>query len=121
MKRPNWLTYDQEKEIRKTLSTSKLQACKDLLELSKTANIGRDYFGLKDAKDYVDNLSSFKDPYIELTDALDTIEKLEESLESLLKDILPNATDEKILELLADKNRMKQLATTGITSSKFGL
>ncbi len=121
MKRPSWISYSQEKEIRKTLITSKLQACKDVLTIAQNVGEKQKGFGLKMAKDYVDTLSGFKDPYEELGVAVETIEKMEESLDSLLREIMPNASDSKIRELLADRNRMKNLSNIGETSNKFNI
>ena len=108
MRKPEWLTYHHEFEIRVLLHTSKLESIKRMKAIAQELNISG--YGLRECKDYVETLTSInsKEQYPMsscLMNSLSQIELLERNLEKE-KEILGNVIDEFFSEN-KNKERLK--------------
>lgn len=127
--RPSWLPLAKEMELRRLRDTSKLQAVKDLKDFSKehvtwTNSAGETYtgWGLKECKEYIEQLDALgPDPFVELSIRIDEIRRMREELPSLLRDAIPEISEETIARAMADEDFLKSIAQTGVTANTFGI
>jgi hypothetical protein len=141
-KRPNWITLQDEISIRKTATDiGKLQAVKDVMELTKTAGMwgnstdgkgqllphSRNYvsgtpaFGLKESKDYVESLEKWKEPLDELKNVFDTLREAKRSLPDVLRTAFPDLSEANFQRAMEDEAFLENLIKKGNASAKFGV
>jgi len=113
--RPHNLSIKDELEIRKLLAQgTKLLAVKTLKQLTG--------LGLKEAKDYVDQLSPLHDDLpTEIGNLLESIEETEQKITELIEDAFPYLSEENKLKASLDREYLKSLVKTEKSSNKFGI
>lgn len=116
-----WLPFSDYKEARKLLPLGKIHVCKYLIGVSKTLGISREVFGLREAKDFADSLSEWREPVFDLIEHLEELEKMENETENLVRVAFPKFDDETISNLLSDRAKLKQLTTNQESGIKYGL
>lgn len=116
-----WLSRADYKEVRKLLPMGKLQVCKYLLVVSTTAGIARDVFGLREAKDFADSLTEWREPLFDLLDHIDELEKLERETEIIIRSAFPDFSDEHVAKMLNNRDYLKQVASNQETGLNYGI
>ena len=138
--RPYWVTPEQEYETRKTLFFSKLQAVKDLRNISPLDDIVEDpnhpsgtrlisSFGLKELKAYVDDLEPLKDSLEEMENLIETVEDMRKEIEiivnvelvNLLNDRFPQLSPENRTRATTDWEYLKSLVKNTSTGNNYGI
>ena len=138
--KPPFVTVELEIQIRKTLHTSKLQAVRDLHELSPFDKEVPNYsvpsgirlvrtYGLKELKDYIDTLTPIADSLTELDKLVGLVESMESRIEviktieivNLLNNQFPNLTNEQRVLACTDWEYLKKLIRNNIVADKFGI
>lgn len=138
--RPYWVTPELEHQTRKTLALSKLQAVKDLRNISPLDDIVEDpnhpggtrlvsSFGLKELKAYVDDLEPLKDSLEEMEKLIETVEEMRKEMEiimnfelaNLLTDRFPFLSAENRARALTDWEYLKSLVKNTSTGNEYGI
>jgi len=116
-----WLSYTEYREVRKLLPNGKLQVCKYLLGLSTAAGITREVFGLREAKDFADSLTEWREPVFDLLDHIDELEKMESETERVIRTAFPDFSDEHVAKMLSDREYLKRIASNQETGFNYGI
>jgi hypothetical protein len=138
--RPYWVTPEIEHTTRKTLALSKLQAVKDLRNISPLDDIIEDpnhpggtrlvsSFGLKELKAYVDDLEPLKDSLEEMEKLIDQVEDMRKEIEiitnfelaNLLADQFPQLSPENRTRALTDWEYLKSIVKNTSTGNQYGI
>ena len=117
----SWLSYTDYIKVRKLLSDSKLKACRCLMDISTATGISRDVFGLREAKDFADSLSEWREPVFDLLDHIDELERLEKETEHVIRLAFPDFSDEHISKMLDDREYLKRIASNQETGLNYGI
>ncbi len=116
-----WLSYSDYREVRKLLPNGKLQVCRYLMGLSTTAGISREVFGLRDAKDFADSLTEWREPVFDLLDHIDELEKMESETERIIRTAFPDFSNDHIEKMLIDREYLKRIASNQETGLNYGI
>jgi len=117
----SWLPYAEYREVRKLLPTGKLHVCKYLLGISTKAGITREVFGLREAKDFADSLTEWREPVFDLLDHIEELEKLESETEIIIRSAFPDFSDEHVTKMLNNREYLKQIASNQETGFSYGI
>jgi hypothetical protein len=136
--RPYWVTPEMELQARKTVSLSKLQAVKDLRDVSPLTEVndpssptGKSLrpSGLKELKDYVDQLLPITSVIGDLEHLVDVVEDMRARLElitkieivNLLDDRFPDLSPEQRVKAATDWDYLKTLIKNTKRATDFGI
>jgi hypothetical protein len=127
--RPHYVSLEKEREFRKTMSTiGKLQAVKDMKDFSKSfvssTNLDGTVYqglGLKECKEYIDQLEAWKDPINELKVLHDQTRDFRKMLPVMLREAFPGISDDTINRALTDDDFLDKIVNTASVSQEFGI
>jgi len=116
-----WLSHTDYREVRKLLPMGKLKVCRYLIDISRSLGIEREVFGLREAKDFADSLTEWREPVFDLLDHIDELEKMERETEIIIRSAFPDFSDEHIAKMLNDREYLKRIATNQETGMNYGI
>jgi hypothetical protein len=116
-----WLTNAEYREVRKLLPHGKIQVCKYLIGISRDLGISREVFGLREAKDFADSLSEWREPVFDLLDHIEELEKMENETKHVIRLAFPDFSDEHIEKMLNDREYLKRIASNQETGFSYGI